>query len=431
MDDHVPDIRAQIEAGCAVVIVGAGATIASTGSPAFSWAGLLRAGAAEATKFISPDDRKDAWKARMDQALARGDLPSFLSVGDEIEKILRGTRELEYFLKRHFANIAIKDRRLWEAIDQLGCRIATTNYDDVGERITSRRSIVWNERQDVIEFVKGDDTTLLHFHGLFRDRKTVVLGKSSYAKHLRKKLPQFFQKLLPTLNTLVFIGFGEGMEDPNFSALMKWMKGQLKDSGDRHYRLCLDSQQREYDRQLPERVRIYNVSFGSSHAELPAFIETLVPKTAIPMGLREHTPLIHLANAHLAVGPQNFPGDSARGKYRNDLAAMMARYIEQAQIPFGEIMKTRHEGLRAGLARAIGKIGAADDINLLIEMAPHALLFILRHQILWGMHDLHQRHGTDPARLKRVAAALEQMSFNADKPLLDKIAERRSQLGLG
>jgi len=96
MDDHVPDIRAQIEAGCAVVIVGAGATIASTGSPAFSWAGLLRAGAAEATKFISPDDRKDAWKARMDQALARGDLPSFLSVGDEIEKILRGTRELEY-----------------------------------------------------------------------------------------------------------------------------------------------------------------------------------------------------------------------------------------------------------------------------------------------------------------------------------------------
>ena len=94
-------------------------------------------------------------------------------------------------------------------------------------------------------------------------------------------------------------------------------------------------------------------------------------------------------------------------------------------------MKTRHEGLRAGLARAIGKIGAADDINLLIEMAPHALLLNLRHQILWGMHDLHQRHGTDPARLKRVAAALEQMSFNADKPLLDKIAERRSQLGLG
>jgi hypothetical protein len=170
MDDHIPDIRAQIEAGCAVVIVGAGATIASTGSPAFSWASLLRAGAAEAAKFI-PSDRKDAWDARLNQALARGDLPSFLSLGEEIEKVLRGTRELDHFLRRYFGNIAIKDRRLWEAIDQLGCRIATTHYDDVGERITSRRSIVWNERQDVIEFVKGNDTTLLHLHGFFRDRK--------------------------------------------------------------------------------------------------------------------------------------------------------------------------------------------------------------------------------------------------------------------
>src|SRR5262245_6805389 len=115
MDDHVSDIRAQIEAGCAVVIVGAGTTIASTGSPAFSWAGLLRAGAAGAAKF-SPQDRKDAWKARMDQALARGDLPSFLSVGDEIEKILRSKGELDDFLKGYFADIAIKHTRLWEAI---------------------------------------------------------------------------------------------------------------------------------------------------------------------------------------------------------------------------------------------------------------------------------------------------------------------------
>ena len=39
-------------------------------------------------------------------------------------------------------------------------------------------------------------------------------------------------------DSLVFVGFGSGLTDPNFGALLDWIREAIPPSGLHHYRLC-------------------------------------------------------------------------------------------------------------------------------------------------------------------------------------------------
>ena len=65
----------------------------------------------------------------------------------------------------------------------------------------------------------------------------MVFGSSSYADVLSSEQAVHFLKTLIYANTGLFVGFGAGLRDPNFSALRAWMRTYLGTSEYAHYRL--------------------------------------------------------------------------------------------------------------------------------------------------------------------------------------------------
>ena len=74
------------------------------------------------------------------------------------------------------------------------------------------------------------------------------------------------------MKSFFFVGFGHGLEDPNFEALRSWMKRLLAGSEHRHYRLVLRN---EVDalQDLAEQIRV--LSYGERHEELEPYLRSL------------------------------------------------------------------------------------------------------------------------------------------------------------
>lgn len=62
---------------------------------------------------------------------------------------------------------------------------------------------------------------------------------------LRDEHAQTVQRALRMTKSLLFVGFGGGLDDPNFGALLRWTCAVFRESEYRHYRLVLDSEEIE------------------------------------------------------------------------------------------------------------------------------------------------------------------------------------------
>jgi hypothetical protein len=93
----------------------------------------------------------------------------------------------------------------------------------------------------VQKILLGDSASaILHLHGYFDEPDSIVLEFASYAKvagdpHANTVLRSFLID-----RTLLFVGCGGTVKDPNFSRLLEWAKEALKDVPPRHVLLCRD-----------------------------------------------------------------------------------------------------------------------------------------------------------------------------------------------
>ena len=71
--------------------------------------------------------------------------------------------------------------------------------------------------------LRRDEAGILHLHGHWEDAESVVLGIHSYEEVLGDTRAQFMQQAITAFNSLLFVGCGEGLKDPNFSALRRWL----------------------------------------------------------------------------------------------------------------------------------------------------------------------------------------------------------------
>ncbi len=124
---------------------------------------------------------------------------------------------------------------------------------------------------------RGDEPGVLHLHGWWDDPESVVLGIRSYEKVLGDAHAQAMQRALRSLRTLLFVGCGAGLGDPNFGALLEWSRGVFAGSQTRHYRLALESEVAELQRQHPDEERIIVLSYGKGHGDLAPYLRDLAP----------------------------------------------------------------------------------------------------------------------------------------------------------
>jgi hypothetical protein len=77
------------------------------------------------------------------------------------------------------------------------------------------------------------------------------------------------------MRTLLFVGCGEGLEDPNFGALLRWTRRVFAGSEYRHYRLALTNEVAAIQAKHPPEERIFVLPYGTQYSDLGGFLRSL------------------------------------------------------------------------------------------------------------------------------------------------------------
>lgn len=276
-------LRPAIDRKELVVVVGTGSSLLLTENriPTLSWPGLVQAGLDEAIargKLTSAEG--NVWR----DLLASTDLDALLAAAEFAGRKLGAPTGTLYSRWFHSTFEAIKPSNssmsaALQAIRTSGTPICTLNYDDLIETSTGLSSIPISDTQKASAWMRREADGVLHLHGLWRDPATCILGIRDYQTTLNDDVRDLFQRSLATYRTLLFIGCGETFADPNFSALVEWLRKLMVGSTPRHFALVAS-------KDLPKRLAdpswhgfVEPVSYGDSYGDLPAFLRGLFAAT--------------------------------------------------------------------------------------------------------------------------------------------------------
>ncbi len=118
---------------------------------------------------------------------------------------------------------------------------------------------------------------MIHLHGFWNEPSSVILGICDYLEVLGDAPTQALMRGLRTMRTLLYVGCGEGMSDPNFESFLKWARTAFLQSEYRQFQLASDGEVQKFEAQHQEGDRIYVLSYGRTHAALERFLVGLVP----------------------------------------------------------------------------------------------------------------------------------------------------------
>ena len=164
------------------------------------------------------------------------------------------------------------------ALAGLGVPLLTTNYDGLLEDATHLRALDWRDTADVERVLRGEDQAVVHLHGYWRRPENLILGVRSYDDILRNPHAKEVLRALRMTKTLLFVGFGAGMDDPNFGALRRWTREVLAGSEVRHYRLSRAGEKDAVQAQHAPEERVFVLSYGEKHSALAPFLWSLAPE---------------------------------------------------------------------------------------------------------------------------------------------------------
>jgi len=294
MDDTLrADLREQIESRQALLIVGAGAArSAAPSSPVADWKGLLRHGIGRCLELDVEGALGDGWRERLHEELDSDDVDDLLSVATKVERKLKRFGEGEYrrWLADTVGAVRVEEPAWIDALLGLGLPVATTNYDSLFTERSGLAPVTWREGDKLQEVLRGDREGVLHLHGHWDDPRSVVLGIESYDKMLSDELAQDLVRAGAALRTFVLVGFGAGLEDPNFAALRDWLARRFAASKYRTYRLVRADEVARVQAQHARDERVFAVAYGEHYEDLPGFLSELTPQSETPGETRGTAP---------------------------------------------------------------------------------------------------------------------------------------------
>jgi tetratricopeptide (TPR) repeat protein len=275
-------LRRQIAERQVLLVVGAGVSMAATaGSPTqsyASWKGLLDNGISSC--LVSGTQSLPAgWAERRREDLASNDLDRLLSVAKQVASQLGAPRGAPYasWLSKTVGVLKATTPAILYALSDLSLPIATTNYDDLLEEVTGLPAVTWRSGAQVEHVVRGHAPGILHLHGHWQDPESVVLSPGDYRAIQADQHTQAMMRALRATKTLVFIGFGAGLEDPNFAAFRHWTAEAFSESPYPSLRLCLDTEWQELRALHPPTEKLSPLVYGKKHDDLVPFLRSLDP----------------------------------------------------------------------------------------------------------------------------------------------------------
>lgn len=295
-----------------VIVVGTGIAINATKRKDADWKGLLKNGVEFLVKneLLPPKAAADRLD-KIEAAFNPFRLGDALAAAEDVEHNLKYPNEkvFESWLKSYFADFKASDdlkaKATLEALRELheaGALVLTTNYDNLLSDITDAPPVTWEDRHDFNLIMQGRKTGILHIHGHWKKSSSIVLGSTSYN---RVKADTDIQQLLQTLwltRSWIYVGCGDGLDDPNLGRLLEWSKRWEKSALDNFF-LSREDIAKEIELRSGKPQNIVGIGFPSFD-DLPTVLESITPTARCGPFLRvdvddpgKHFSLFHLPGA--------------------------------------------------------------------------------------------------------------------------------------
>ena len=186
------------------------------------WSGLLKNGLERCVKqgFQSNDNIKNFIEKFKKREATTTD---YLNAADLISNSLKSKEgEYQQWILDAIGGLTPIKKDLIKSIGALKCPIFTTNYDPLLEQVLNKKTHDWDSISK--EGIDNLNDYILHVHGYFKKSDSVILTQSDYDRILKNKTAQGILKAFFTVKPLIFIGFGSGLDDPNFKQLLDWRR---------------------------------------------------------------------------------------------------------------------------------------------------------------------------------------------------------------
>lgn len=232
-----------------------------------------------------------AWTAHLDST----DIDDLLSAAEFVGRKLGAPSGQMYgrWLEECFGANTLADNDLVVALAnlrQLGVPIATLNYDTLLEAVTGLDSIKFSDTKRVAEWVRRETDGILHLHGVWNDPSSCVLGIRDYQSAALSDVRQFIQRNLSTFGRLLFVGCGDTFSDPNFTALISWMRDEMKGASPLHYALVRENELITRRADATWQGFVEPISYGDDYADLPNFLRSLFPSQEVLQHISQSQP---------------------------------------------------------------------------------------------------------------------------------------------
>lgn len=276
------DFRDAIAGSNVVFIIGTGmSALTSDRAPTATWVGLIRSGASRAGRLNPKADPK--WQTLVDTLLKFGSTQATIAAGGMVATALRelGPNAMFEWLKSDIGGLEPLNPRAAKALLSYPFPILTTNYDTLLETVSGREARDWTDSAGFHEVVTRASQAIGHLHGVWDKPESIVLSETDYANIRRHPSTQALERAISALKSLVYVGFGSGLSDPNFSELLAWHAETFPESRITHYRLCRTS---ELDAMSKDHAgtNVQPVAYGDDYEDLAEFLETHSPdRTAL------------------------------------------------------------------------------------------------------------------------------------------------------
>jgi hypothetical protein len=229
-----------------VAIIGTGVSMSLTNAkiPALSWKGLIRDGFEYGLKKGKITDKQvAAWELQLDST----DIDDLLGAAEFMGRKLEAPQGDLYarWLEHVFELVKPANKKMEDAVRALhsaGIPLCTLNYDTLLEFVSGLPAINVTDTAKVTAWMRQRESAILHLHGSWSAPATCILGIRDYEGTLGDEARNLIQRSLGTFKRLLFIGCGDTFADPNFSALIKWLRTNMATAAPEHYAIVTEAE---------------------------------------------------------------------------------------------------------------------------------------------------------------------------------------------